>query len=77
MPMTPDQIIEEARHWPPEQLAELVDRLTLTLHHAVDPEINNAWKHETRRRLADIESGRIQAVPGEGVSAKIRRIVGR
>ena len=75
--MTPDQIVEEASHWPPEQLAELVDRLTLTLHHAVDPEIDGGWKRETRRRLAEIESGKVQPIPGEEVSAKIRRIVGR
>ena len=77
MPITPDQIVEEASHWPPEKLAELVERLTLTLHHVVDPGIDDAWKNETRRRLAEIESGRVQAVPGEEVSAKIRRIVGR
>jgi putative addiction module component (TIGR02574 family) len=77
MPITPDEIVEEASHWPPEQRAELVDRLTFTLHHAVDPKIDDAWKQETRRRLAEIESGRVQAVPGQEVSAKIRRIVGR
>jgi len=77
MPITPDQIVEEASHWPPEQLAELVDRLTLTLHQAIDPQIDDAWKNEARRRLAEIESGRIQAVPGEEVSQKIRGIIGR
>lgn len=77
MPITPDEIVEAASHWPPEQLADLVDRLTLTLHHAVDPEIDDSWKQETRRRLAEIEGGHVQAVPGEEVSAKIRRIVGR
>ena len=77
MPMTPDQIVEEASHWPPEQLAELVDRLTLTLHHAQEPEIEEAWKQEIHRRLAEIENGQVQAIPGEEVSAKIRRIVGR
>ena len=77
MSMTADQIVEEASHWPAEQLAELVDRLTLTLHHAVDPGMDAAWKAETRRRLAEIEGGRVQAVPGEEVSARIRRLVGR
>ena len=75
--MTLDQIIEEASHWPPDQLADLVDRLTLTMHQAADPEIDGAWKQETRRRLAEIESGRVRTVPGEEVSAKVRRIVGR
>ncbi len=77
MPMTLDQIIEEAHRLPREQVAELVDRLTLELLHSVDPSIEDAWKRETRRRLEEIESGRVQAVPGDEVSARIRKIVGR
>ena len=34
-------------------------------------------KSETRRRLAEIENGTVQAVDGEEVSARIGRIVGR
>jgi len=75
--MTPEQIVAEASQWPPAQLADLVDRLTLTLHQAVDPEIDQAWKNETRRRLAEIESGIVQTIPGEEVTAQVRRIVGR
>ena len=76
MPMTLDQIVEEARHWPPEQVAELMDRLTLTLHQ-VEPETEQAWKQEARRRVAEIESGRVTAVAGEEISERVRRIVGR
>ena len=32
--ITADQIVAEASHWPPAPLAELVDRLTLTLDNA-------------------------------------------
>jgi len=32
MPITVDQIVEEARSLPREQIAELVDRLTLSLY---------------------------------------------
>lgn len=75
--ITPDLIVEEARHWPPVQVAELVDRLTLELHHAIDPEIEDAWKQETRRRLTELETGQVEAIPGETVSERIRQIVGR
>ena len=75
MPMTLDQIIEEARQWPVEQVAELVDRLTQQLQ--ATPEIDAAWRSETRRRLAEIESAQVQGVPGEVVSDRVRRIVGR
>jgi len=29
MPMTLDQSVEETRHWPPEVVAELIDRILL------------------------------------------------
>jgi putative addiction module component (TIGR02574 family) len=77
MPITPDQIVDEASRWPLEKLAELVDRLTLILHHSVSPAVDESWNREVRRRLAEIESGQVQAVPGEEVSAKVRRIVER
>lgn len=77
MPITLDQIVEEARRLPREQVAELVDRLTLTLHQAMDPAVEDAWKVEAQRRVAEIESGRVQGIPGEEVSARVRRIVGR
>jgi len=77
MPMTLDQIVEEASHLPREHVAEVVDRLTSALHTDVEPEIESAWKQETRRRLAELENGKVQAVPGEVVSRRIRKIVGR
>ena len=76
VPMTLEQIVEETRHWPPEKVGELVDRLTEDLH-ASDPDTEAAWKQETRRRLAEIENGTVQPVEGETVSARIRQIVGR
>jgi len=77
MPMTLDQIIEEASQLPREQVAEVVDRLTSVLHTDVDPEIETAWKRETRRRLAELESGKVGAIPGDVVNNRIRKIVGR
>lgn len=77
MPMTLDQILEEAHRLPPEQVAELVDRLIVELHHTIDPELEEAWKQEARRRLKEIETGSVQGVPGDEVSARMRKIVGR
>ena len=77
MPMTIDQIIEETRRLSLEQVADLVDRLTLELLQTIDPSVEDAWKQETRRRLAEIESGGLQGVPGDEVSGRIRKIVGR
>lgn len=73
--MTLDQIVLETEHWPTEQVAELMDRLILELPST--PEIEAAWKAKSRRRIADIESGRVTGMPEEVVSARIREIVGR
>ncbi len=75
--MTLDQIVEETNQLPPAKVAELVDRLTLNLHHAIDPEIEEAWKQESHRGLAELESGKVQSIPGEEVSERLRKIVGR
>ena len=75
MPMTLDQIVEEAGHLPREQVAELVDRLYQGLH--LSPGIEESWKADTRQRVADIEAGKVQGIPGPEVSARIRNVVGR
>lgn len=77
MPITVDQIVEEASRLPREQILELVDRLTLSLNVAMDPNIEQAWRKETRRRISEIEKGEVQGVPGDEVSDQVRRIVGR
>lgn len=76
VPLTLEQIIEEARHWPPEKIGELVGRLTANLH-ASEPQIESAWKTEIDHRVEEILSGKVQGVPGEDVSARVRKIIGR
>jgi len=76
MPITLDQTVEETRHWPPERVGELLDRLTEDLH-AGEPEIEAAWKTEIDRRIAEIESGKVKGIPAEEVSARIQKILKR
>jgi putative addiction module component (TIGR02574 family) len=77
MSLTVDQIVAEARRLPREQSAELIDRLLADTVAAPDAEVQEAWKVETRRRIADIESGAETGVPGEQAMAELRRVVGR
>ena len=76
MPLSLEQIVEETRHWPPEKVGELVGRLTEDLHGS-DPETEAAWKTEIDRRIEEIQTGKVQGIPAEEVSARIRRILGR
>ena len=76
MPLTVEQIVEETRSLSEDQLVLLVHRLHGRLHD-IDPQIEEAWNDEANRRLEELESGRVQAIPGDEVSARIRQIVGR
>jgi putative addiction module component (TIGR02574 family) len=75
MSMTLDQIVEEVRQWPPEKVGKLLGRLAGDLH-GTDPETEAAWEVEIGHRLQDIRSGKVQGIPGEEVSARVRKIVG-
>src|SRR5450756_1342288 len=75
MPMTLDQIVEETRHWPPEVVAELIDRILLARHGGIEPEVEAAWKTEIDRRIAEIQEGKVQGIPVEASLARIGKIV--
>jgi putative addiction module component (TIGR02574 family) len=74
--MTLNEIVEETKHWPPEQVGELVGRLTEDLH-ASAPEIERAWKTEVDRRIEEIQSGKVKGVSANEVSARIQKILQR
>ncbi len=76
-PMTIEQIVEETRQWPEDVVAELVDRIMLAKHGVDDPALNPAWRPVVARRVEEIRSGKVAGIPGEVVSARIRKIVGR
>ena len=57
-------------------MGELVGRLAEDLH-GTDPEIEAAWKAEIDRRIEEIQTGKVQGIPADEVSARIRRILGR
>ena len=73
--MTVEQIIEETRDWPTDKVIELIDRLSIRLQ-SPHSEIEDTWKSEAHRRLAEIENGTVQPIDGEVSLARIRKIVG-
>lgn len=77
MPMTLEQVVEEVTRWPDDAVAELIDRVMLAKHGGMEQVVEQAWHGEVSRRIDDIRSGREKGIPGEEVSARIRRIVGR
>jgi putative addiction module component (TIGR02574 family) len=73
--MTVQQIVAEARQLSRGELADLVDALLGETAES-DPAVDEAWKVEVRRRVAEIETGQVESIPGEQVMAEVRKIVG-
>ena len=77
MQLSADQIVEETSDWPEDAVADLVDRILRAKYGDVDPSIDKAWQDETRRRIADIDGGKVAGIPLEETLAKARKIAGQ
>jgi putative addiction module component (TIGR02574 family) len=65
------EIIQEAESLPVEERAMVIDSLLRTLN-PPSAEIDAEWTEVAKRRLAELRSGQVKAVPGENVFTKIR-----
>ena len=77
MPLTFDQLTEEAMQLPAASRALLADKLVESLDSEELDEIQRIWAAEAIRRRDEIRSGLVQAVPGKQVLDEVRRLVGR
>ena len=67
------KLLEEALKLPVEARAALAGSLLDSLDDAVDEDAEEAWALEIARRLEEVQSGKVQAVPWAEAR---RRIVG-
>jgi len=51
--------------------ATLAGLLIESLESEVDPDVEEAWRIEIERRVAELESGAVETVPWEVVKAKL------
>ena len=54
------------------QRARLAQRLISSLEQEVDADAERLWLAEAERRLAEIKSGKVVAIPAERVLKKVR-----
>jgi putative addiction module component (TIGR02574 family) len=64
-----EQIKAEAMQLPPEARADLADWLWVSVESRES--VQAAWDVEIARRIAEIESGTVELIPGEEVFARI------
>ena len=65
-----NELMEEAMSLPAELRAQLAEKLLKSLNPSQD-EIDKLWAIEAEKRVADIESGKVQTIDGEEVFEKI------
>lgn len=69
MSLTAKQIREEAMKLSPEERADLADWLWVSA--MPHEKVAAAWDAEIARRIAEIDAGTVELVPGEEVLARI------
>ena len=72
---TSEEIFRDAMALPPDARAELSERLIESLAQDISPEITTAQLAEVRRRIARVESGEVELVPGDEALARVRNLI--
>ncbi len=62
---------------PPEVRAALADSLLESLDAEIDPDAEDAWRTEIRRRLTDIDSGVVRMIPWDEARQVLQARLGR
>ena len=68
-----NRVVEEVLELPAEVRINLVDRILVSLNLPMRPDIDKIWSEEAERRVAEIDRGEVELIPGEEVFAKIRQ----
>lgn len=76
--MTPDvsELLKKALALPPEARAALATSLFESLdEEPADEGVEAAWSEEIKRRIEDIDSGRVQMIPYEEVRRRLAALL--
>jgi putative addiction module component (TIGR02574 family) len=68
--LTTDELLNEAISLPVELRAQLVDALLRSLN-PTQAEIDEWWAGEAERRIAELDAGEAELIPGEEVFARL------
>lgn len=67
------ELFEKASILSEKDRATLAGLLIESLESEVDPDVEDAWRVEIERRVAELDAGTVEAVPWEVVKAKLLR----
>ena len=61
--MSLEQVLKETRDMPRQQIAELIDKLTLELQETMEISVEKLWRRETQSRIAEVKNSSVQGIP--------------
>jgi len=67
------ELFKQASILSEEERATLAGLLIESLESETDPDVEEAWRVEIERRVAELDSGTVKTVPWEVVKAKLLR----
>lgn len=71
MQRDPAEILKQALELPAEARAALADSLWDSLDQETDANVEQAWLEEIRRRVAELDSGAVRAIPWSEARARL------
>jgi putative addiction module component (TIGR02574 family) len=72
MRIEPAELLRDALSLPAETRAALIDSLIESLDLEVDPEAEEAWREEIRRRVQQIDGGVVKTIPWDEARRTLR-----
>ncbi|MBU4372658.1 MAG: addiction module protein [Proteobacteria bacterium] len=73
MTVVADKVFNDALSLPSDARMSLVEKLLTSLNLPTHVEIDRLWAEEAERRVAQIDGGEVDLIPGNEVFAKIRQ----
>jgi putative addiction module component (TIGR02574 family) len=70
------ELVRQGRQLPPADRERLVEGLLESLNAPEVATLDASWEQEIERRLAEYDSGAVQAIDADVVFAKARKIAG-
>lgn len=73
MPTVAERVADEVMELPADVRISLVNRILSSLNLPTQPDIDSLWADEAERRIAQIDRGDVELIPGEVVFDRIRQ----
>ncbi len=75
--LTLDQLISEATALPDADKAILIDKIAESMTGQIDRDILLKGVQQAQERIAEIDSGAVQTIPGDIALAQVRQLLGK